>query len=65
MVRASTGDTDTMNIKRILTTAAVPCFFAALAWVAGYDFDSRGIGPAYLMVLVSFVTVMVWIFPWD
>ena len=51
--------------KRIIATACVPVFVAVLAWVAGYDFDSRGFFEAYLLLVTALVTVYAWLFSGD
>lgn len=55
-----------MSVRRALYTLAAPAFCASLAWVGGYDFDTRGIGPAYLFFIAGFCAVVVWSYPgWD
>ncbi len=55
----------TRTTKRIIVTACVPAFVAVLAWVAGYDFDSRGFFQAYLLLVTALVTVYAWLFSGD
>ena len=44
-------------IKRIAAGLAVLAFWAMLAWVAGYDFDSRGFWQAYALLWATATAV--------
>ena len=55
-----------MSKQRIAAALAVPCTFALVAWVGGYDFDTRGFGPAYTLFMCIAATLFVWFFPgWE
>ncbi len=55
----------TRTTKRIIGTSCVPAFVALLAWVAGYDFDSRGFFQAYMLLVTTFVTLYAWFLSGD
>jgi hypothetical protein len=40
-----------MSLRRILVSLLPLPAMAAVAWVGGYDFDSRGFWPAYGLVV--------------
>ncbi len=51
---------------RVLTTLGVPVVVAAIAWVGGYNFDSRGEGEAAGLTFAVALMWLFWTFPaWD
>jgi uncharacterized membrane protein YvlD (DUF360 family) len=55
-----------MNWPRILTTLAAAMLSPAFAWLAGYNFDTRGFGAALIAACALFFAAWMWTYPgWD
>lgn len=53
-------------MKRILVSLVPFPIMAALAWLGGYNFDTRNVWIVYLTLVAIFVSAMVYFFPgWE